>query len=145
MTMTTMTTTLASNVSQILHAALALDLTWSCDRAFAGGIVASRAVSVRTADQAVKLLHDAGYMVSHARDDEGMAWLYVSPDLVAVRAYVDAAGDLMVELPGQRGCVEVREATSLETSVSKDAADGWIEAHVARHLLVAVGYLPAEV
>ena len=23
-------------------------------------------------------------------------------------------------------------------------ADGWIEAHVARHLLVAVGYLPAQ-
>jgi hypothetical protein len=70
-------TTISSTVSQILDS-LALDLTWVCDRDTAGGLVASRAVSVRTADQAVKLLHDAGYKASFARDEEGVAWLYVA-------------------------------------------------------------------
>lgn len=136
-------TTISSTVSQILNAALALDLTWVCDRDTAGGIVASRAVSVRTADQAVKVLHDAGYMVSWGTDDEGMAWLYVAPSMTEVLAYVDAAGDLMVELPDQRGSVTLRSATRDEAEESADAADGWIQARVERHLLVAVGYLPA--
>lgn len=69
----------------------------------------------------------------------------LSPDAVEVAAYVDAAGDLLVELPRQRGCVEVREATREESDESQDTAEGWITTHVARHLLVAVGYLPAEV
>ena len=59
-------------------------------------------------------------------------------------AYVDAAGDLLVELPDQRGCVEVREATRSEIVESESMADGWIEARVARHLLVAVGYVAQE-
>lgn len=73
----TTTWTLSSHVSQILSSVLALHLTWVCDRDTAGGIVASRAVSVRTADQAVKLLHNNGYTASYARDDDGLAWLYV--------------------------------------------------------------------
>lgn len=63
--------------------------------------------------------------------------------MVEVAAYVDAAGDLMVELPGQRGTVEVREATREEAQESAGTTEGWITTHVARHLLVAVGYLPA--
>lgn len=139
----TMTTTLASNVSQILssiglgHVGVHHDdgVTWVTD-------------TILTADdarRAVEALRAAGYVADDARDGHAAgSWVYVSPDVVEVRAYVDAAGDLLVELPDQRGSVEVREATREEAQESQDAADGWIEAHVARHLLVAVGYLPAQ-
>lgn len=97
------------------------------------------------ARRAVEALRAVGYVADDARDEHGPGcWVYVSPDLVAVRAYVDGAGDLMVELPEQRGCVEVRKATCEECVESEDAADGWIQTLVARHLLAAVGYLPAE-
>ena len=96
------------------------------------------------ARRAVEALRAVGYVAADARDEHGpWCWVYVSPDFVGVRAYVDGAGDLMVELPEQRGCVKVRKATRDERDESEYAADGWIEARVARRLLVAVGYLPA--
>ena len=134
-------TNLSSNVSQILssiglgHLGVQHDdgVTWVTDTL----------LPAADARRAVEALRAAGYVADDARDDHAAgSWVYVSPDVVEVAAYVDAAGDLMVELPGQRGCVEVREATPEESDESHDTADGWIEAHVARHLLVAVGYLP---
>lgn len=139
-------TTLASHVLQILstlglgHVGVHHDdgSTW----------VTGALLPVADARRLVKALRAAGYVADDALDALAAGfWVYVSPVspvLVAVRAYVDDAGDLMVELPDQRGCVEVRAATREEIDESKDAADGWIEAQVARHLLAAVGYLPAE-
>ncbi len=137
-------TNLASHVSQILysiglvHVGVHHDAytTWVTDTL----------LPAADARRVVEALRAAGYAADDAQDNHAAGfWVYVSPDLVAVRAYVDDAGDLMVELPDQRGCVEVREATRDERDASQDAADGWVEAQVARHLLVAVGYLPAEV
>jgi hypothetical protein len=136
-------TNLASHVSQILstlglgHVGVHHDegSTW----------VTGALLPAADARRAVEALRAAGYVADDARSALAAgSWVYVSPDLVAVRAYVDDAGDLMVELPEQRGCVEVREATRDERDESEYAADGWIEARVARRLLVAVGYLPAE-
>ena len=139
--MTTMTT-LASNVSQILasiglgHVGVHHDdeITWVTDTI----------LPAADARRAVEALRAAGYVADDARDDHAAgSWVYVSPDVVEVRAYVDAAGDLMVELPDLRGCVEVREATREESDESAGTTEGWITTHVARHLLVAVGYLQA--
>lgn len=134
-----MDTNLPKNVSQILssiglgHVGVHHDdeLTWVTDTI----------LPADDARRAVEALRAAGYVADDARDGHAAgSWVYVSPDVVEVRAYVDAAGDLMVELPGQRGCVEVREATREEAEESADAADGWVQARVERHLLVAVGY-----
>ena len=141
--MTTMTTTLASNVSQILSS-IGLQLDWCRDADTADGIVALASISRDQADSAVSVLRAAGYEASWARDNEVAAdlWLYVAASYVEVPAYVDAAGDLLVELPDQRGSVEVREATRSESIESASMTEGWITTRVARHLLVAVGYLP---
>jgi predicted RNase H-like HicB family nuclease len=142
MTMTT-ATNLPSTVSQILssiglgHVGVQHDdgVTWVTDTI----------LPVADARRAVEALRAAGYVADDARDALAAGfWVYVSPDLVAVRAYVDDAGDLMVELPEQRGCVEVRAATLEEAQESAGMTEGWITTHVARHLLVAVGFLPAE-
>ena len=134
-------THLSSNVSQILssiglsHVGVQHDdgVTWVTDTI----------LTAADARRAVEALRAAGYVADEARDGHAAgSWVYVSPDVVEVAAYVDAAGDLMVELPGHRGCVEVREATREEAQESQDTAEGWITTQVARHLLVAVGYLP---
>jgi hypothetical protein len=133
---------LASNVSQILssiglgHVGVQHDdeLAWVTDTI----------LPAADARRAVAALRAAGYVADDARDGHAAgSWVYVSPPVVEVAAYVDAAGDLMVELPGQRGTVEVREATREEAQESAGTTEGWITTHVARHLLVAVGYLPA--
>lgn len=140
-----MTTNLPKNVSKILSP-IGLQIDWCRDADTEGGIVALAPISRDQADRAVALLRAAGYDASWARDNEVAAdrWLYVAPSYVEVPAYVDCAGDLLVELPDQRGCVEVRKASQSESIESVSMTEGWIEARVARHLLVAVGYLPAQ-
>jgi hypothetical protein len=133
---------LASHVSQILssiglgHVGVHHDdgVTWVTDTI----------LPAADARRAVGALCAAGYVADDARDGHAAgSWVYVSPDVVEVAAYVDAAGDLLVALPDHRGCVEVREATREESDASQDTAEGWVRTHVARHLLVAVGYLPS--
>lgn len=133
------------NVSSIL-APIGLQLDWCRDADTEGGIVALAAISRDQADLAVALLRAAGYEASWAPDAEVAAdlWLYVAPSYIEVPAYADVVGDLLVELPGQRGCVEVRKATHSESVLSAGSDSGWFQARVARHLLVAVGYLPAQ-
>lgn len=123
-----------------LPAIAGISINWTPDAD--GGAVSDSFMSIGTAKRVVEQMRASGYRAEWVpdHDEDGAAWVYVARDEeVEVRAYVDALGGLNVELPELRGCVEVRTATEAETEESEQAADGWIMARVARHLLVRHG------